>query len=122
MGPSTNMARWFSSAAPDTKARESAALDVLVVDDDDLLRESLTLALIDAGHQVTEASDGAEAAQLIRDHAFDLAICDIMMPKLDGLALMRQIRRAAPATAVVLMTSLGKVTDVVDSMRSGVVD
>jgi DNA-binding NtrC family response regulator len=105
-----------------TKTRDSAGLDVLVVDDDDLVRESLTLALIDAGHLVTEATDGAEAAQLIRNHAFDLAICDVMMPKLDGLSLMRQIRRAAPATAVVLMTSLGKVTDVVDSMRSGVVD
>jgi DNA-binding NtrC family response regulator len=100
----------------------SATLDVLVVDDDDLVRESLTLALIDAGHLVTEASDGAQAVDLMRAHAFDLAICDVMMPRLDGLALMRRIRREAPATAVVLMTSFGKVTDVVDSMRCGIVD
>jgi DNA-binding NtrC family response regulator len=104
------------------RSMDAATLDVLVVDDDDLVRESLTLALIDAGHLVTEASDGAEAAGLMRTHAFDLAICDVMMPKLDGLTLMRRIRRDAPATAVVLMTSFGKVTDVVDSMRDGIVD
>jgi DNA-binding NtrC family response regulator len=119
---STNGACEPSAIATAPKRREAAALDVLVVDDDDLVRESLTLALIDAGHLVTEASDGAEAAELIRTHAFDLAICDVMMPRLDGLTLMRRIRRDAPATAVVLMTSFGKVTDVVHSMRDGVID
>jgi DNA-binding NtrC family response regulator len=97
-------------------------LDVLVVDDDEIVRESISGALIDAGHQVTEAQDGEQAADLIAKHAFDLAICDVQMPKLDGLTLMRRIRREAPDTAVVIMTAYGKVSDVVDSMRDGAVD
>ena len=97
-------------------------LDVLLVDDDENVRESVALALVNAGHQVTEAADGAEAADLLSSHAFDLAICDVQMPRLDGLALFRRIRREAPGTAVVIMTSYGRVPDVVDSMRDGAVD
>src|ERR1019366_2574900 len=97
-------------------------LDVLLVDDDENVRESVALALVNAGHQVTEAADGAEAADLLSSHAFDLAICDVQMPRLDGLALFRRIPREAPGTAVVIMTSYGRVPDVVDSMRDGAVD
>ncbi len=97
-------------------------LDVLLVDDDDNLRESLATALINAGHQVTEASDGAQAAALVASHVFDLAICDVQMPKLDGLTLFRHIRRGAPDTAVVMMTGFARIPDVVDSLRDGALD
>ena len=102
--------------------RVATMLDVLLVDDDDNVRESVALALVNAGHQVTEAADGAQAVDLLSSHAFDLAICDVQMPRLDGLALFRRIRREAPGTAVVIMTSYGLVPDVVDSMRDGAVD
>ena len=97
-------------------------LEVLVADDDADVREGVTSALVNAGHRVTEASDGAEAAELLSTHVFDLAICDVQMPKLDGLALFRRIRRESPRTAVVMMTSFAKIADVVDSMRGGAVD
>lgn len=97
-------------------------LEVLVADDDPDVRESVAAALVNAGHRVTEASDGAEAAELLSTHVFDLAICDVQMPKLDGLALFRRIRRDSPRTAVVIMTSFAKIADVVDSMRGGAVN
>ena len=103
-------------------AKGPGMLDVLLVDDDENVRESVALALVNAGHQVTEASDGAQAVDLLSSHAFDLAICDVQMPRLDGLTLFRRIRREAPGTAVVIMTSYGRVPDVVDSMRDGAVD
>jgi CheY-like chemotaxis protein len=74
-------------------------LDVLVADDDVDVRESVANALADAGHHVTEASDGAEAAALLSCHVFDLAICDVHMPKLDGLSLFRRQRCAKSPTA-----------------------
>jgi DNA-binding NtrC family response regulator len=97
-------------------------LDVLLVDDDDNVRESVAVALLGAGHKVTEACDGAEALDLLACHAFDLAICDVQMPRLDGLTLFRRLRRDAPGTAVIIMTSHGKIPDVVDTLRDGASD
>jgi DNA-binding NtrC family response regulator len=97
-------------------------LNILVADDDENVRESVGLALSSRGYCVTEASDGAEAAELISSRVFDLAICDVRMPRLDGLTLLRRIRREAPGTAVVIMTSFAEVPDVVGSMRDGAVD
>jgi DNA-binding NtrC family response regulator len=97
-------------------------LDVLVVDDDDIVRESVAQALASAGHQVTEASDGEKALSLIGARAFDIAICDVRMPKVDGLMLLRRLRREAPGTSVVMMTSFGRIPDVVGSLRDGAVD
>lgn len=97
-------------------------LDVLLVDDDDNVRESVAGALLSAGHKVTEASDGVAAVELLSSHAFDLAICDVRMPRLDGLALFRLLRREAPGTSVVIMTSHGKIPDVIDTLRDGAAD
>jgi DNA-binding NtrC family response regulator len=97
-------------------------LDVLLVDDDDNVRDSVAAALLGAGHSVTEASDGAQALELLASRAFDLAICDVQMPRLDGLTLFRRIRRDAPGTAVVIMTTYGKIPDVIDTLRDGAVD
>ena len=82
-------------------------LDVLLADDDAVVRECIAEALRSAGHRVTQAADGEEAASLISAHEFDVAICDIAMPKLDGLTLATRIRRDAPATSVIVMTSFG---------------
>jgi DNA-binding NtrC family response regulator len=97
-------------------------LEVLVADDDENVRECVASALESAGHRVTEASDGAQAVELMASRVFDLAICDVHMPRLGGMALLRRIRREAPGTAVVIMTGFGEIPDVVGSMREGAVD
>jgi DNA-binding NtrC family response regulator len=97
-------------------------LEVLVADDDENVRVCVTSALVSAGHRVMEATDGAHAVELMASHAFDLAICDVHMPRLGGLALLRRIRREAPRTAVVIMTGFGEISEVVGSMRDGAVD
>ncbi len=97
-------------------------LQVLVADDDQEVRDQVQGVLRDAGHDVMLARDGAEAADLVSSHAFDLAICDVQMPKLDGLTLLRRIRREAPGTAVVIMTTFANIPDVVGSLRDGAVN
>ena len=84
-------------------------LDILVVDDDDIVRQSITGALERAGHRVSEARDGLEALTLADSHRFDVAICDVQMPRLDGLTLLRRLRLEAPGTAVILVTSFGRI-------------
>src|SRR6185295_8344552 len=79
-------------------------------------------ALRDAGHRVTAVKDGAEALELVRVRAFDLMICDIRLPKLDGLTLFRRTRQESPDTAVILMTAFGAVQDAVAAVKEGAHD
>jgi two-component system response regulator HydG len=97
-------------------------LDVLVVDDDEIVRESISAALTSAGHEVAQARDGVEALELAAARSFDVAICDVQMPRLDGLTLLRRLRQQAPATTVIMMTSYGKIPDVVRTLRAGATD
>lgn len=94
-------------------------LRVLVVDDDDIVRASVSGALEDAGHTVHQAADGLKAMALITERVFDVAVCDVQMPGLDGLALFRQIRRRAPNTSVIFMTGFARVEDAVGTLRDG---
>ncbi len=97
-------------------------LEVLVVDDDVAVRESVSSALVAAGHRVTEAADGARALALIVARTFDVAIFDIRLPKVDGLTLFRRLRLESPGTAAVLMTAYATVPDAVAALRSGAHD
>ena len=97
-------------------------LEVLLVEDDDIIRRSIADALGRAGHRVTEAVDGEEAAKLVDERRFDVAICDVQMPKIDGITLFRRVRHVAPRTAVVIMTSFGKIPDAIGSLRDGAID
>ncbi len=97
-------------------------LDVLLVEDDRDVRECITVWLEDAGHRVVQAADGGVAASLLESRAFDVAICDVHLPILDGLALARRARHLAPGMAVVMMSSHASVSDVVASLRDGALD
>ena len=102
--------------------RYSAPLDILVVDDEDATRLSLSFALSDAGHHVTEASDGEEALALAAARTFDVALVDVRLPKVDGLTVFRRLRLRAPTTAVILMTAFATIADAVASLRDGAYD
>jgi DNA-binding NtrC family response regulator len=99
-----------------------SALDVLLVDDEPDIELLAGEALRDAGHRVTAVKDGAEALELVRGRAFDLMICDIRLPKLDGLSLFRQARQQSPETTVILMTAFAAVQDAVAAVKEGAHD
>ena len=77
---------------------------ILVVDDEDLYRRALERILLRVGHQVATAPDGAEALQRIASERIDLVLCDIQMPGINGLELVRQIREVAPDLPCIVMT------------------
>jgi DNA-binding NtrC family response regulator len=97
-------------------------LDVLLVEDEEDVRICIASWLEDAGHRVTQASDGGHAATLLESRTFDVAIFDVHLPTIDGLTLARRARHVTPGTAVVIMTSQANVADVVSSLRDGVLD
>jgi two-component system chemotaxis response regulator CheY len=69
--------------------------DILVVDDSTSMRQMVTYALTTAGHSVVQAPDGAAALKIADDHSdgFDLVITDINMPIMDGISLIRELRK-----------------------------
>ena len=78
--------------------------------------------LTDAGHSVTETPDGAEALRLIRARSFDVAVCDVRLPRVDGMTLFRVLRRESPTTAVMLVTSYAEVRDAIECLEAGAAD
>jgi DNA-binding response OmpR family regulator len=78
---------------------------ILLVDDDTALLDVLALAFEDAGHDVARAKDGVDALAHIKRARPELVVCDVMMPRLDGLALCRQLRAADDPLPIVLLTS-----------------
>jgi DNA-binding NtrC family response regulator len=97
-------------------------LEILLVDDEAATRMSVACALCEAGHRVKEAADGAQAMALATEQVFDVAICDVRLPKVDGLTLFRHLRRESPGTAVILMTAYATVEDAVTALREGAFD
>lgn len=72
---------------------------VLLVEDERALALAVSEALTDAGLKVDHAGDGEEALARVRHNTYDLVICDLKMPKVDGIALYRAIASATPALA-----------------------
>ena len=97
-------------------------LDILVADDDEIVREAIVEALTSAGHRVVEASNGEEALALFETRSFGLVLTDVRMPKLDGLTVFRRIRIQSPKTDVIIMTSFATIGDVVGTLRAGASD
>jgi two-component system response regulator HydG len=87
---------------------KSPGLRVLVVDDEALIRWSLAETLTDDGLSVAEAKDGESALRMLADAGpFDVVVLDYRLPDSNDLNLLASIRRAAPETAVVMMTAFG---------------
>ncbi|WP_156251395.1 response regulator transcription factor [Pseudactinotalea terrae] len=83
---------------------------VLVVDDEPMVREVVARYLELDGHHVHEAGDGAAARDLLAREHIDLVVLDVMLPELDGLSLLRQIRSQGDLP-VLLLTAKGEETD-----------
>jgi len=80
------------------------AANVLVVEDDRLNRNLICKVLRDEGHQIVEASDGAEALELLYAQRFDLVITDFVMPRLNGLKLVDQLHPLQPRLPIIFIT------------------
>ena len=77
---------------------------ILVVDDDAIVRRNLSALLNQSSYETDQAADGVEALEKLNQRAFDLVLSDIVMPRMDGLALFEQIGSRWPGTRIIAMT------------------
>jgi len=95
---------------------------VLVVDDEESMRYFLRKTLRREGYDVVEAPDGPAAVEAAHVQTPDLALVDVRMPGMDGVALMRALRATLPHLPVVLMTAYGSVENALQAMKQGATD
>jgi len=94
---------------------------ILLVDDEERYREHIARVLTKAGYEVLEAGDGIEALSLLEKSQIDLVISDILMPRLNGYALVARLRAKWPTMPVILTTGFLS-QDAAKNMMSGSVD
>src|ERR1041384_4207720 len=92
---------------------------ILVVDDEPMMSDSLRQHLADEGYAVDTAASGSEAIDLFDSGAHHLVICDLQLPDMDGLTLLRHMKDAKPATEVIVVTGYGSVQAAVEAIKSG---
>lgn len=92
---------------------------LLIIEDDREAAAYLAKAFREAGHSVDQAGDGLDGYALAREGDYDVLIVDRMLPKLDGLSLVRSLREQAIATPVLILSALGQVDDRVKGLRAG---
>ena len=95
---------------------------ILVVDDEPGLRQSLGLLLSDAGYAVTAESDGKKALDRALAESFDLVLCDVRMPEMDGLAFLRSYRSRGGDALVIMMSAYGGEDAALAAMKEGAYD
>ena len=98
------------------------AIRILIVDDEPAIRRALRPPLIELGFQVTEASRGEEALQLLRASAFDVVLLDINMPGIGGIETLRRVRAFAPRLPILMLTVRDGEEEKVEALELGADD
>jgi two-component system response regulator MtrA len=94
---------------------------VLLVEDDQSIREMAAIGLTDAGFRVTSCGDGREALERLRRDPFDLAVLDVMLPSMDGFEITRELRKES-RMPIVMLTARADATDVIVGLELGADD
>lgn len=95
---------------------------ILVVDDEAIIRDSLRDWLKDVGHDVLTADNGEEALKIIRMEMPGIVVTDLVMPGMDGIALMKAIKKINPKISVIIITAYGSIPTAISAMREGAYD
>jgi DNA-binding NtrC family response regulator len=95
---------------------------ILIVDDEKAIRKSLREILEYEKYTVDEAADGAEAIEKIKDIAYDLVLCDIKMPKFDGMEVLENSLAANPDLPFIMISGHGTVDTAVEAVKKGAYD
>lgn len=95
---------------------------ILLIDDEKSIRNVLKDILQHEGYRIEEAADGEQGLQKLAAQPFDLVLCDIKMPKMDGLEVLQQIMQLQPDVPVIMISGHGTIETAVDAVKKGAFD
>jgi DNA-binding NtrC family response regulator len=95
---------------------------VLLVDDEKEFIDTLSERMRTRDLDVSTATSAAEALKLVREHAYDAIVLDLMMPEMDGLEALKVLRERNPELQVILLTGQGSVAKGIEAMKLGAMD
>ena len=101
---------------------ETRDIRIFVADDEYHICEGLKESLTNEGYSVDVAYDGVEAAEHLKARVYHAAILDLKMPGIDGITLLKRLKKTSPDTGVIIITAFGEVSTAVDAMRLGAYD
>ncbi|MEN8178450.1 MAG: response regulator [Pseudomonadota bacterium] len=95
---------------------------ILTIEDDPTIRENIVAYLEDSGYEMLEAADGQQGLEQFHEKQPDLVLCDLRMPKLDGLDVLRELTQASPDTPVIIVSGAGMIGDAIQALKRGAWD
>jgi len=95
---------------------------ILTIEDDATIRKNIVAYLEDSGYEMLEALDGQQGLELFRDKQPDLVLCDLRMPKMDGLDVLQEITRVSSDTPVIIISGAGMIDDAIQALKRGAWD
>ena len=95
---------------------------ILIIDDEKAIRKTLTEILAFEGHQIEEAVDGEDGLKKFQDNIFDVVLCDIKMPKLDGIEFLEKAKSVNPDVPIIIISGHGQIDTAVDAVKKGAYD
>ena len=90
---------------------------ILLVDDEEGIRKVLKIALSDMGYRVRSAENGVEALRIFKDERPPIVMTDIKMPEMDGIELLRRLKKVSPDTEVIMITGHGDMDLAIKSVK-----
>lgn len=96
--------------------------DILIIDDEKAIRKTLTEILSFEGYKIEEAADGEEGLKKFKDKSFDLVLCDIKMPKLDGIEFLQKAGEFNPDVPIIMISGHGNIETAVEAVKKGAFD
>ena len=95
---------------------------ILIIDDEKAIRKTLGEILSYEGYQITDAENGEEGLNKFKERAFDVVLCDIKMPKFDGLEFLQKARAINPDVPVIMISGHGTIETAVEAVKKGAFD
>lgn len=95
---------------------------ILIIDDEKAIRKTLAEILSFEGFTIDEAADGEEALRKIKDNSYDCVLCDIKMPKIDGIEVLERTREINPDLPFIVISGHGNIETAVDAVKKGAFD
>lgn len=95
---------------------------ILIIDDEKAIRKTLGEILGYEGYQITDAENGEEGLKKIRERHFDVVLCDIKMPKIDGLEFLQKVRTINPDVPIIMISGHGTIETAVEAVKNGAFD